>query len=140
MRVLFPTWTLNDIDIICGSNKVMKNKPNKKRHEIFIKKITKLNKRFLKRHYKDVPRTRMARHTLIEILGFLQIDPQIKWNSSQIPNSFIFSWNLEGKSKFIYTNWGQIIAKKVWKTANLVKYYYNSIWYYIKVLLETYSN
>lgn len=53
----------------------MRNKPNKKRHENFIEKITKLNKRFLKRHYKDVPCTRMARHTLIEMLGFLQIDP-----------------------------------------------------------------
>ena len=118
MRVLFPTWTLNDIDIICGSNKVMKNKPNKKRHEIFIKKITKLNKRFLKRHYKDVPRTRMARHTLIEILGFLQIDPQIKWNSSQYPCMFLCE-NRHSDSSIIWKCRGPRIAetnlkKKKW--------------------------
>lgn len=43
-ELLFPTWTLNDIDIICDSSKefkVTRNKPNKKRHKIFIEKITK---------------------------------------------------------------------------------------------------
>lgn len=46
MEVLFPTCTLNDRDIIYDNEelKVIKNKLNKKRHEIFIEKLQNLMK------------------------------------------------------------------------------------------------